>query len=351
MNAAPAQPWEGGIEAVRECPACGDVRRVDELDGLADRSFGAAGGLWGLKRCLGCQVLYLDPRPDPPSLHLAYRGYFTHQLPAGPRSLISRFKRGLTNGYRNRCFGMQLRPALAAGALLMPLFPTRKLAIRSESRGLGRPQGLHSRLLDVGCGSGQFLVFARHLGWTPFGTEPDPNAAAVARAQGCEVVAGDLRELGATYEQHFDVVTLSHVIEHVYDPVDTLRHCFRVLKPGGQIWLETPNIQSMGYEIYGPYWRGLESPRHLVLFNRTALCSCLERAGFERLQVLPPRNVGKDLYKVSALMRLGKIGERREALPRQVSAEVNRAFTRALRAVSGDPTRAEFLAAIGYRPG
>lgn len=346
------QPWDGDLEAVSECPACGDHRRADELEGLQDLSFGAASGLWALKRCLGCQVLYLDPRPHPVSLHLAYRQYYTHHRPtAALRGWVSRLKQALKDGYRNRYFGTRLRPALAAGALVVPLFPKIAAIIRSEDRGLGRPQRPQSRVLDVGCGSGQFLTLARLLGWMPYGIEPDAAAAAVARAQGCDILARDVRELDARYEQLFDVVTLSHVIEHLYDPVDTLRHCLRVLKPGGQIWLETPNIQSMGYEIYGRSWRGLEAPRHLVLFNQAALCSCLERAGFERVRVLPPRELGNDLYRFSATMQLGKIAERdAESLPRVVHVEIDRAMKRARRAVSHDPTRAEFIAAVGYRP-
>lgn len=74
------------------------------------------------------------------------------------------------------------------------------------------------RLLDVGCGSGEFLAQMRELGWDVFGVEPDPQAARVAREQfGLTVWPGALAEASFP-DGFFDAVTLNHVIEHVADP-------------------------------------------------------------------------------------------------------------------------------------
>jgi 2-polyprenyl-3-methyl-5-hydroxy-6-metoxy-1,4-benzoquinol methylase len=349
-----SQPrWPGELEEVRECPVCQDPRRADELENLTDLSFGVAPGTWSFKRCLGCRALYLHPRPDPSSLPLAYGEYFTHTpLQTGPRSAASRLKHALANGYRNRRFGLRLRPALGMGALLVPLFPALAAHLRLEDRGLGRPQGATSRLLDVGCGNGHFLLVAQRLGWKSYGVEIDTAAAQAARAGGGEILGAQVGELGARYEQFFDVVTLSHVIEHVPDPIATLRHCFRVLKPGGKIWIETPNIDSVGYDTYGSAWRALEAPRHLVLFCPTALRLSLERAGFEQTRVLPPRDVGERLFRLSASMQLGRIAEHDDSvLPGRVRAEVRRALRHARKISRNSPLRSEFLGMVAYRPG
>jgi len=337
------------LESVPQCPVCGDARRQLEQSEVRDGAFGAAPGVWRLQRCLGCRALYLDPRPDPASIHLAYQGYYTHM--AAPAALLARIKLALTNGYRNRVFATNLRPAVAAGSLVMPLFPTRAAAIRREDRGIGRARGGGKRLLDVGCGNGRFLSLARGLEWECHGVEPDAAAARVVREQGMSLLGSRVEDLPGDLAGTFDVITLNQVIEHVYDPVDVLRRCRDLLRPGGYIWLETPNTDSVGYEIYGAHWRGLESPRHLVLFNFASLCWSLERAGFERAQRLQPPDVTAHLFNLSASMQLGRIAEKdTRALPGDVRAKT-RATIRKARAVGlRDPAKAEFLSVVAYRP-
>lgn len=81
------------------------------------------------------------------------------------------------------------------------------------------------------------------------------------------------------------MITLSHVIEHVHDHVGMLRELYRLLKPGGMLWLETPNILSLGARKYGPAWRGLEVPRHLAIFSLKSIQAALVNTGFESSQV------------------------------------------------------------------
>jgi len=337
------------LESVPQCPVCGDARRRLEQSDVRDGAFDAAPGVWRLQRCLGCRALYLDPRPDPASIHLAYRDYYTHTT--APAALLSRIKLALSNGYRNRVFAANLRPAVAAGSVVVPFFPTRAAAIRREDRGIGRAGEGRKRLLDVGCGNGRFLSLARGLGWECHGVEPDAAAAQVAREQGISLLGSRLEDLPGDLAGTFDVITLNQVIEHVYDPVDVLRRCHDLLRPGGHLWLETPNTESVGYEIYGAHWRGLESPRHLVLFDFASLSWSLERAGFERVQRLQPPDVTAGLFTLSAAMQLGRIAEKdTRALPGEVRAKT-RARIRKARAVGlRDPAKAEFLSMLAYRP-
>jgi len=135
--------------------------------------------------------------------------------------------------------------------------------------------------LDVGCGDGSFLRVATRCGWCAIGLDPDVNAVASCRSNALAVLHGGI-ELFDAMENRFDVITLNHVIEHVPDPVELLRSCYRLLKPGGQLWLQTPNIDSLGIRRYGRHWRGLEPPRHLVLFNPASLRLALHHARFQR---------------------------------------------------------------------
>jgi SAM-dependent methyltransferase len=121
------------------------------------------------------------------------------------------------------------------------------------------------------------------------GLDPDPQAVTNCAQRGVEARCGGV-ELFDSKEQVFDAITLGHVIEHVHDPVATLKSCWRLLKPGGCLWLETPNIDSYGHSRYGGDWLGLDAPRHLVVFNWRSLVSSLSRAGFTNIERKPIRN-------------------------------------------------------------
>jgi SAM-dependent methyltransferase len=161
-------------------------------------------------------------------------------------------------------------------------------------------------VLDVGCGDGAFLALAQRSGWQVLGLEPDAQAAAVAQEQGVPVRVGGLEAL-ADRHAAFDVITLAHVIEHVADPVATLRACHRLLKPGGQLWLETPNAAGQGLRAFGHHWRGLEAPRHLVLFTPQSLQRALAEAGFERLHHPPSPSVRRWMAERSLAIQQGRL--------------------------------------------
>jgi SAM-dependent methyltransferase len=160
-------------------------------------------------------------------------------------------------------------------------------------------------LLDVGCGSGNFLVLAKESGWEALGVEPDSAAVAEARRKGVSVQLGGL-ESYAGQEGRFDVITMHHVIEHFHDPLGALRDCHRLLKPGGILWLVTPNIDSFGHARFGRLWRGLEVPRHLVLFNERSLFQALECAGFKRWHRFSAPSAHPPLVQASYAMTQGR---------------------------------------------
>ena len=100
-----------GLERVGHCPVCGAGESHVLHEGLTDRVFFCAPGTWTLHACESCTSAYLDPRPTPQTIGLAYQAYFTHADAPGYASLgpVSRFRRRLANGYRNRKFGTNER--------------------------------------------------------------------------------------------------------------------------------------------------------------------------------------------------------------------------------------------------
>jgi SAM-dependent methyltransferase len=108
----------------------------------------------------------------------------------------------------------------------------------------------------------------------------------VATKNGLDVALGSL-EQQCYPSEHFDAVTLSHVIEHVPDPVGTLVECARLLKKGGKLVIATPNNASLGHRLFGRNWRGLEPPRHLHIFSPQSLRRTLGMAGFQNITIRP----------------------------------------------------------------
>jgi SAM-dependent methyltransferase len=137
-------------------------------------------------------------------------------------------------------------------------------------------------LLDVGCGGGWLLESMKSLGWTVEGVDLDPQAVAGARSRGLQVHLGQVEQLRLPAER-FDVVTMSHYIEHVYQPAVVIAACYRLLKPGGRLVMVTPNTRSLGHRLYRKDWMHLDPPRHLHLFNPGTLADTARRGGFRKL--------------------------------------------------------------------
>jgi SAM-dependent methyltransferase len=279
---------ENGLESVPTCPVCGETRREVLYEGLTDRVFFCAPGEWTLFHCLGCRSGYLDPRPSPDTIALAYQRYYTHES-AGkeafmkPKRGIAGLRSCLRYGYLNHRYNLTLKPASPLGRWIVPLFPVQRRGIDRWMRHMTVPYP-GARLLDVGCGNGDHLRLASRIGWEAQGLEPDPTAAAAARSAGLHVQEGHLPETGLPSD-YFEAVTLSHAIEHLHDPVRSLQEVYRILAPGGKLWIATPNLESPLHRRFRCNWLPLDPPRHLVLFNLPSLVSICRRNGFELVTV------------------------------------------------------------------
>lgn len=140
----------------------------------------------------------------------------------------------------------------------------------------------HIRLLDVGCSSGAFLGAAVRLGFRAEGVEPAPKAVATAQAAGMKVRQGLLHEAGYADGQ-FDAVTLFEVIEHLREPLELLRECRRILRPGGILLVGTGNAASWSMAAMGADWEYLSIARHgghISFFTPDSLGKVARQAGF-----------------------------------------------------------------------
>jgi 2-polyprenyl-3-methyl-5-hydroxy-6-metoxy-1,4-benzoquinol methylase len=218
-------------------------------------------------RCLGCGLHARAQLPEPEQIPDLY--------PSNYLSIINSWKRDLDKPVNRLAikylYGVDSvsRPRLARAVF--------RLLSGRIMHGIQEPYGAN-RLLDVGCGSGEALEVYRRLGWRVGGIEISQQAGAACREKGLDVHQGTVFDAPFS-TQGFDVILLSHVIEHVLDPVAVLRRVAEFLAPQGKIVVTTPNTRGIGFLIYGSCWLALDAPRHIFLFDTNTIRLLATRAG------------------------------------------------------------------------
>lgn len=245
--------------AAPACPICGGNRLETYLDGakpeLTSSALGSSRKRVGhgrILRCGACRFAFSEFRPNQEELTSLYR-----ELDS---TVYERESRG---------------------------------RLRTASRHLWIVQKhvRRARLLDVGCASGAFLQCATETGWNVVGVEP--AAVLSAKAQHLlgdrgHVYCAALQDLDLP-SQSFDVVTLWDVLEHVTDPVSFVKRCASLLIPGGYLFANVPNVDSLQARLLGEKWP-LLLPEHLNYFGEESLRRCgklaqLECVGFHQRPV------------------------------------------------------------------
>ena len=142
-----------------------------------------------------------------------------------------------------------------------------------------RAHPVGGRCLDVGCATGAFAQELASTGrWEVVGMDTNPGALETARSQGVNAILAELTD--APFNESFDVITLWEVIEHLNAPLSALKAAFSHLRPGGSLFLSTPNGRSLQRRWWGRHWAGWSPPYHLHVFSLASLDGIIRRAGF-----------------------------------------------------------------------
>ncbi len=160
---------------------------------------------------------------------------------------------------------------------------------------LRHKKGKGEKILDFGCGTGEFLSTMNKAGWEVTGVEPSDSARLKAEILIARKVHSSLE--GALSEK-FDVITAWHVLEHVPDLTQTIFQLKSLLKKDGIIFIAVPNYQSPDADFYKEHWAGFDVPRHLWHFSKKTMNTLLELSELKLIETTPMK---LDAYYVSML--------------------------------------------------
>lgn len=159
-------------------------------------------------------------------------------------------------------------------------------------------------LLDVGCGTGDFLKTAKNDGWQVIGVEPNSKARQLANQKNNNQVF-DVDAMKQFDDHSFDVITLWHVLEHLPNLEVEIKKLDRLLKPNGRLVIAVPNFNSYDAKHYKQFWAAYDVPRHLWHFSQKAISKLFLKVDLTVEKTLPLKF---DAYYVSLLSEQYKSG-------------------------------------------
>lgn len=250
------------------CRICGNAE--------GNREFTAREMMFGLREefgyfeCAACGCVQIAELPADLSRYYP-ADYYAH---SPPKHISARPWRQYLR--RSRTLHMMGRDSVAGAIITRLRGPTNIPEWLLETR-----TSLEARVLDVGCGSGHFLVRMSEWGFTHLtGVDPYLPRRSVI---GCVTL---LRQSVASLEGAFDLIVFNHSFEHDASPRETLQHAARLLAPKGTVVIRIPVADSYAWRTYGSNWAQLDAPRHAFLHTRKSMALLAENADLQLARVI-----------------------------------------------------------------
>lgn len=252
------------MNKIQNCPICGSV---DYKSFIEAKDFLTEKGSFTIVECGQCKFHYTNPIPTVDQIGMYYKSekYISH----------SSTKKGFVNYLYNVVRKRTLQDKISW--------------IRKSTKG--------TRLLDIGSGTGHFLKFANDNGFNGIGLEPDKDARDFAKSEN----KLDLKPISALYnleKASFDVITMWHVLEHVYDLRKDLEQLISLLKEDGRLFIAVPNMNAYDARHYKDFWAAYDLPRHLYHFKKENICELVQQFSWSIQKVIPMKY---DAFYVSML--------------------------------------------------
>ncbi len=251
------------LEKLDNCPVCSSPQSTVFV---TCKDYTVSGEAFSIVQCRDCNFKYTNPRPTEESSGVYYQSesYVSH----------SETKKGLVN----KLYHIIRERALAGKLTLVNSLHTK------------------GKLLDVGCGTGDFLRVCKQDGWQVKGIEVDARARSKASVNSGSEIQPALLE--AYENEKFDVITLWHVLEHIHQLHESIEKINVLLEKGGVVLIAVPNSDSWDAQNYKQYWAAYDVPRHLYHFNQLTLAQLLAKHGLKIARTEPMKY---DAFYISML--------------------------------------------------
>lgn len=206
-----------------------------------------------IHECLKCGLLFTEPRPKLEEIAKYYQSeeYYSHQ----------ENKKGFVPHIYEEVKSINLKKKY-------------KMATKDLEPG---------RMLEIGCGAGDFLHIMEIHGWDCTGIEPSESAKEIATKK-VKAVLLNPQEINQLEDESFDLITMWHVLEHVDNLKEEIYQLQRLLKKGGRLVLALPNFKSADAQYYKEYWAAYDVPRHLNHFCRESINNIFKTTDFKRIK-------------------------------------------------------------------
>jgi len=256
------------------CPVC-NAAAISNVMQVKDHT--VSGESFPIAECSSCSFRFTQDVPDAASIASYYKSedYISHSNTA--------------TGLINRLYHFVRTRAIVQ---------KRKLIENSTGINTGK-------LLDIGSGTGAFLSEMKKHGWETIGLEPDADARNVAQKI-YNIHLADSDQLYQLPANHFDVITLWHVLEHVHELSKYIQQIKTILRPNGKLFIAVPNYRASDASVYQEHWAAYDVPRHLYHFSPRSMELLMEKHGLKILQYKP---MWYDSFYVSLLSSKYKNGK------------------------------------------
>jgi 2-polyprenyl-3-methyl-5-hydroxy-6-metoxy-1,4-benzoquinol methylase len=252
------------MEIISSCPVCGKSIFSPFLKSI---DFFLTREQYTIVSCDNCGMKFVNPRPDAKEIDKYYESteYMSHD--AKKKNILT---------------------------LLYKL--ARYISIKKKYKFV-RANSYGKKLLDIGCGTGEFIFYCRKKGFDVSGIEPGIKPANFARSKYLLEVYEEAR-LDILSLPEFDVITLWHVLEHVHLLHERMNKIVEIMKPGGTLIIAVPNSDSWDAFYYGKFWAAYDLPRHLYHFSQETM-EILARMHSLKIEKIIPMKL--DAFYISLL--------------------------------------------------